>query len=159
MDFLVTKIQQHGKVGKRDSLFYSDLSGGGAIAKASEWYSKNVRKGRGYVAFNDIVNEKWYEAQGMELERQSPAKVDQFQKRLSRAFAEASKGTVYFFTKEENEGTCMPDTQAWGGWEFPALTRNRDVKEIIQVDPRQASDKRHVIWTPADGPSYNAPQS
>lgn len=28
VDFLVTKIQQHGKVGKCDSLFYSDLCHG-----------------------------------------------------------------------------------------------------------------------------------
>lgn len=128
------------------------------MAQASEWYSKNVRKGRGSVVFDDIINEKWYRAQGDELVRQSSNKVDQFQKRLSQAFAEASKGTVYFFTKGENERTCMPDNLAWGGWEFPALTRNREVKEIIQVDPRQASDKGHVIWTPGDGPSDNAPR-
>lgn len=140
VDFLVTKIQQHGKVGKLDSLFYSDLGGGGAIAKASEWHSKNV-KGRGSVAFNNIVNQKWYQAQGEELVRQSPTKLDPFQKRLSQAFAEASKGTVYFFTKNENDGNPMPEAQAWGGWEFPALTRNQNVKEIIQVDPGQAGDK------------------
>lgn len=158
VDFLVTKIRQHGKVGKLDSLFYSDLDAGNAMAQASDWYRKNVPKGRGSVVFNQIVNQKWYDAQGAELYRQSPSKVDAFQKRLSQAFAEASKGTVYFFTKKENEGTCMSEGTAWGGWEFPALTRNSDVKEIIQVDPRAAGDKGHVIWTPRDGPSDNAPR-
>ena len=157
VDFLVTKIQQHGKVGKLDSLFYSDLGGGGAIAQATGWHNKNV-PGRGSVAFDNIVNQKWYQAQGQELMKQSHSKLDSFQKRLSQAFAEASKGTVYFFTKKGNDGTSMSENQAWGGWEYPALTRNPNVKEIVQVDPGHAGDKGHVIWKPADGPSCNEPR-
>lgn len=90
--------------------------------------------------------------------KQSHSKLDSFQKRLSQAFAEASKGTVYFFTKKGNDGTSMSENQAWGGWEYPALTRNPNVKEIIQVDPGHAGDKGHVIWKPADGPSCNEPR-
>ncbi|PLN79629.1 hypothetical protein BDW42DRAFT_172389 [Aspergillus taichungensis] len=155
--FLVTKIQQHGKVGKRDSLFYSDLGGSGAIAKASDWYKKNVPKGRGSVAFDNIINEKWYKAQANALGG-SMAKVDQFQKRLSQAFAEASQGTVYFFTKKQNKGTDMSENLAWGGWEYPALTRNTKVKEIVQVDPNEAGDKGHVIWKQGNGHSPKAPR-
>lgn len=77
----------------------------------------------------------------MAIIQQSPAKLDPFQKQLSQAFAEASKGTVYFFTKNENDGTSTPEAQAWGGWEFPVLTRNQNMKKIIQVDPGQAGDR------------------
>lgn len=158
VDFLVTKIQQHGKVGKFDSLFYCDLGGGNAMAEASDWYRKNVPNGRGSVVFSQIVNQKWYDAQGRVLYQKSPCKVDAFQKRLSQAFAQASKDTVYFFTKAGNKGTCMPEETAWGGWEFPALTRNSDVTQIIQVNPKAANDKGHVIWRPGDGYSPNKPR-
>jgi len=52
----------------------------------------------------------------------------------------------------------MSERTTLGWWEFPALTRNSDVKEIIQVDPRAADDKGHVIWTPQDGPTDDEPR-
>lgn len=103
VDFLGTKIRQHGKVGKLDSLFYSDLGAGNAMAQATDWYRKNVCKGHGSVVFNQPVDQEWYDAQVKVLWQQSMPKVDVFQKWLSQAFAEASQGTVYFFKKKRGE--------------------------------------------------------
>ncbi|RHZ51675.1 uncharacterized protein CDV56_106744 [Aspergillus thermomutatus] len=131
---------------------------GNAIPLAKQWYCSNVPDGRGAVAFDNIVDNDWYLAQASALAQVSYSKMDQFQKRLSQAFATASSGTVYFFTKQENDGTSMPTTLAWGGWEYPALTRNADVTEIIQVDPTVEGDSSKVIWQQGDGASATEPR-
>lgn len=154
---LITQIQSHGTVGALDSLFYSGLEGGNAIPLAKQWYCANVPLGRGAVAFDNIVDNDWYLAQASALAPVSYSKVDQFQKRLSQAFAAASSGSVYFFTMMENDGTSMSRELAWGGWEYPALTRNEDVTEIIQVDPA-VEDSSRVIWRQGDGASEMEPR-
>ena len=158
VDDLVAQIQSFGTVGRLDSLFYSGLDGGNAIPLAKQWYCSNVAGGRGAVAFDNIVDDGWYLAQAQALAGASSSKIDQFQKRLSQAFATASSGTVYFFTKQENDGTSMPTTLAWGGWEYPALTRNAEVSEIIQVDPTVDGDLGHVIWKQGDPVSATEPR-
>lgn len=161
VDDCVKQVKAHKAVAKLDSLFYSGMGGGSAIQTAMAWHKANAEKanGRGAVAFNGIVNDKWYTAQAVELQKQSGggAKVDQFQKRLSQAFAQVANKKVYFFTAAGNDGTNMPATTAWGGWEYPALTRNPAVTEIIQVSMTGTQGTAHTIWRHGDHPSAQAP--
>lgn len=158
---LVKKIQDFKVVGRRDSLFYSGLGGGSAITTAKTWHKANAETAnkRAGVAFDGIVDETWYLAQAAALQKQSggAAKVDQFQKRLSQAFAEASNGKVYFFTAKGQVGTGFPASTAWGGWEFPALTRNPSVTEVIQVSMEGNVGKTQTIWAKGQKPTTNAP--
>ncbi|KAB8238539.1 uncharacterized protein BDW43DRAFT_261981 [Aspergillus alliaceus] len=42
---------------------------------------------------------------------------------------------MYTFLPDRGfDGTAFPATSVWGGWEYPALTRNPRVTKIIQVD-------------------------
>lgn len=93
------------------------------------------------MLFGDVVDPAWHIAQGEAIAKVNSSvnpsiAADPFQKRLAQAFAEASKGDAYVCTPEDN----APDNQfdkdlAWGGWEYPALTRNHDVTKIIRLDP------------------------
>ena len=64
------------------------------------------------------------------------AKSDPFPRNLSQDFGEKIKGKVHLCIPQ----TVAPDDRswtlnsAWGGWEYPALTRNPDVTEIWRVD-------------------------
>lgn len=158
---LVKKIQQFKAVGKMDSLFYSGLGGGSAIQTAKTWHKANAEKAnkRAGVAFDGIVDETWYLAQAGALQKQSggAAKVDSFQKRLSQAFAEASNGKVYFFTATGQVGTNFPASTAWGGWEFPALTRNPSVTQVIQVSMTGNVGTTQTIWAKGQPATPHAP--
>ncbi len=160
---LVSVIQGYGRVGNLDSLFYSGFGGAGAITMSKAWYCSNVGShgGRGAVAWDGIVDNTWFGNQAKALAAAGIA-ADPFMKRLSQAFAEASSGTVYFFCPTGKDGTSTVDfpvpQTAWGGWEFPALTRNPNVVSIIQVDPSvRPWDLGHTIWSQGDPASPNAP--
>ncbi|KAH6672784.1 hypothetical protein F5X68DRAFT_278653 [Plectosphaerella plurivora] len=158
---LVTNIKDFNKVPKLDSLFYSGLGAGSAISTAKAWHKANAEKanGRAGVAFDGIVNVKWFENQGIELAKQpnGVALTDQFQKRLSQAFAQVSNKKVYFFTAAGQDGTKFPATSTWGGWEFPALTRNTAVTEIIQVSVSGTTFTTKTIWKKGDRATTNPP--
>ncbi|KAH7350085.1 hypothetical protein B0T11DRAFT_302235 [Plectosphaerella cucumerina] len=158
---LVTNIKAYNKVGKQDSLFYSALGGASAVQTAKTWHKANAEKANGRigVAFDGIVNDKWYLAQAAELQKQpsGSAKVDQFQKRLSQAFAQASNKKVYFFTAAGQDGTKFATTTTWGGWEYPALTRNAAVTEVIQVSMTGDKGTTKTIWKRGDRATTNPP--
>jgi hypothetical protein len=155
---LVTTLTTLKVVSNKDSIFYSGLGGGSAQTTAKNWYKKNVKGGRGAVSFSDISAGDWYLDQIQALGGPNAAGVDSFQKRLSQAFAEVSSGRVYFFTTHGTDGTTMSTSSAWGGWEYPALTRNSQVTDIFQVDPSMTpTDAGAVIWTKSHGPSSQAP--
>lgn len=47
----------------------------------------------------------------------------------------------------------------WLGWEYPALTRNPDVTEIVRIDPRKGEDHTPVIiWKRGDEPTVDPPR-
>lgn len=85
--------------------------------------------------------------------------LDPFQKLLSQAFAEASKGDVYLFTPTGYDALNPAPgyISAWSGWEYPALARNPDVTVIYRVDPSDTANDRTVVWTQGDPPSPNPP--
>lgn len=88
--------------------------------------------------------------------------------RASQAFAEVAIGpTIFFFTHPEHDGANMDPDTTWGGFEFPALTRNPNIEKIIQVDASftlrdengEVNPKVHkVIWQRSDGPSAQEPR-
>ncbi|KAK6811330.1 hypothetical protein RU639_013100 [Aspergillus parasiticus] len=156
---LVANIQEYGQVEKGNSLFYSSLDGHNGVTLSTEHYKKYILKttGRQGFAIDRITDKMWSRAQMDKMK--TPAMVDRFGRRLSQAFAETAQGDIYFFTRSGLDGTTFPATSVWGGWEYPALTRNPKVKKIIQVDPFKNGDLGHTIWTPDKGPSPNAPKS
>lgn len=158
---LVTKIKAYNVVGKQDSLFYSALGGASAQQTAKTWHKANAEKanGRAGVVFDGIVSTNWYIAQATELQKQpsGPAKVEQFQRRLSQAFAQASNNKVYFFTAAGQDGTKFATTTTWGGWEYPALTRNAAVTEVIQVSMTGTKGTTKTIWKRGDRATTNPP--
>lgn len=84
--------------------------------------------------------------------------------RASQAYAEVSVGPVaFFFTDRIHDGANMDPSTTWGGFEFPALTRNPSMKKIIQVDANyplrddNGNLNPRVIWQQSDGPSAQEP--
>jgi len=88
--------------------------------------------------------------------------------RASQAYAEVAVGPVaFFFADLIHDGTNMDPNTVWGGFEFPALTRNPSIETIIQIDanfPLRDQNGRlnprvyKVIWRKRDGPSPQEPR-
>ncbi|KAL8637580.1 MAG: hypothetical protein Q9226_009110 [Calogaya cf. arnoldii] len=84
-------------------------------------------------------------------------KADPFLKHLAQGFAETSAGDVYVFIPRGQ----LPNNQwdmasAWGGWEYPALTKNPDVQRILRVDLdvtdyNNPQGTPNVIWDRSQG--------
>ncbi|KAI4202073.1 MAG: hypothetical protein LQ350_002862, partial [Teloschistes chrysophthalmus] len=145
-----TQVVAKGNVGAKRSLFYTGwgangVAGAGAIM-ARKWANKNLCEE--YVLWSSLVDGEWKVAvQEAVLEAfRRPdmtsdelfalnEKFDPFLKNLSQAFAEKSKGDVYvFIPKGELPNNQWRMDSAWGGWEYPALTRNTEVTRILRVD-------------------------
>lgn len=158
---LVSTVKYYGFVKQRDSIFYSGMGGGGAQVTALAWHKANAQQanGRAGVTFDSVVAEKWLKKQGDKLSQQAGGigKVDLFQKRLSQAFAEVANGKVYFFTTAGNDGTKMYAKTTWAAYEFPALTRNPAVTEVIQVSMSGKRGTAKIIWRKGDRPTAKAP--
>ncbi|KAL9034634.1 MAG: hypothetical protein Q9214_006958 [Letrouitia sp. 1 TL-2023] len=158
------QVRSHGLVGSRISVFYTGLGGQSGMQMCKEWYTNSTcqRQLGDAVFWDGIVDNKWYLAQAkaiMEGNRFPNAVVDQFQKRLAQAFAEASAGDAYLCTPEENApaNNFILDT-AWGGWEYPALTRNGNINKVIRVDPSPGKQETRAIWTRGQAPTANEPR-
>ena len=113
------------------------------------------------VLWDGIVDDAWFDAQARAITLGNPGTnpsiaLDSFAKRMAQAFAEASSGVAYVCTPEGNSPGNVFDTGlAWGGWEYPALTRNGAVTKVIRVDPSTSSTSQ--IWAQGDPPTSNAP--
>lgn len=161
----VTQVQNHGQVGSRISVFYTSLGGSGGLQTCKQYFACNPQLGN-VVLWDEVVDNNWYLAQGLAIAQAATQAnpnanpnnaVDPFQKRLAQAFAEASRGDAY---------VCIPDSEApnndfnqdraWGGWEYPALTRNSAVTNVLRVDPAVGNPR--TIWTQGDPPTANAPK-
>lgn len=156
----VTKIRERGNVGTKISVFYSSLGNEGGLTKCKQYFSCPETAVGDVVLWDSIVDNKWLHAQGLALMKAYPndfSTRDMFPKRLSQAFGEASSGHVYVCTPEDN----APDNNfrrdlAWGGWEYPALTRNRDVMMITRVDP--TTKVLRQIWQRGDPETAEPPK-
>lgn len=162
-----TEIANHGRVGNDISLFYTSLSGQGAIQKIKSWYKCNAQPKflKAGVAWDDILPSDYLKNVFSIL--QSPVLFDKAQKPTCQAFASQSAGTVFVFypngkgdpidiCRSLGQGLNPPGGfSAWCGQEFPALMRNLNVDRIFQVDPNTSGDPNNpsgtLIWTQADG--------
>ncbi|KAL8989063.1 MAG: hypothetical protein Q9169_008443, partial [Polycauliona sp. 2 TL-2023] len=157
----VTKIQSWGQVGSRISVFYNNLSGKDGLTECKNYFNCNANIGS-VVLFDDIADHGWLDAQNAAIAKGKPGSNpnivgDPFLKRLSQAFAEASKGDAYVCTPESSSpNNNFSQDYAWGGWEYPALTRNADVTKIIRVDPKTGVTRQ--IWKQGDSATPNAPK-
>lgn len=163
---LVLQVKKDRIVAKHDSLFYSRLGGASAQAKAMTWHEENVQTVNGHktkarlgVTFDNVVKKRWMKSQS-EVVHNLPgrvAKMNQFQRRLSQAFAEVANDKVYFFTAAGLDGKNLPLDTTWAAFEYPALTRNPAVTEIIQVSMTGNKGVAKSIWKHGDAPTANAP--
>ncbi|KAH8896824.1 hypothetical protein GQ53DRAFT_890222 [Thozetella sp. PMI_491] len=178
-------IRDHGEVGNGASLFYSGIASGPRRAKS--WYCtyiKNLNENpflpdtgtpSSGVSWEEILPNGYFQEERERLDglrfggsiNGARGAVDTSQttaKRASQAFAEETEGVVYFFTDTGNDGKNFNQDTAWGGWEFPALTRNEAVELIVQVDPDfplrddQNNLIPQVIWRPEDGKTTLEPR-
>ncbi|KAL8908674.1 MAG: hypothetical protein Q9171_005356 [Xanthocarpia ochracea] len=156
----VSKMQAHGQVGSKISVFYSGLGGQQGLTACKQYFS--CQPGIEVVLWDNIVDTNWLDAQLQAIVQGKPGSNpntvgDPFLKRMSQAFAEASKGDTYVCTPETNApNNDFNQDLAWGGWEYPALTRNRDVTKVIRVDP--GTNVRREIWKQGDPETPNAPK-
>ncbi|KAL9039088.1 MAG: hypothetical protein Q9180_002740 [Flavoplaca navasiana] len=156
----VSKIQAHGQVGSKISVFYSGLGGQQGLLACKQYFS--CQPGIDIVLWDNIVDNSWLDAQLQAIVQGNPGANpntagDPFLKRMSQAFAEASKGDTYVCTPETNApNNDFNQDLAWGGWEYPALTRNSDVTKIIRVDPGTSVTRE--IWKQGDPETPNAPK-
>ena len=156
----VSQIQSFGQVGSRISVFYTGLGGAGGLKRCKQYFNCNPQLGA-VVYWDGIVDNEWYLAQATAIAKGNPGNpntvLDPFAKRMAQAFAEASRGDTYLCTPESNSPNNIFDrTTAWGGWEYPALTRNSGVTRVIRVDPSTSATSQ--IWTQGDPPTPDAPQ-
>ena len=84
---------------------------------------------------------------------------DLFLKNLSQAFAELAQGDVILLAGDNvtSDDRSWDPNKAWGGWVYPALTRNTRVTSISRVDPNTDNLPR-VIWRPQNGYSSQTPK-
>ncbi|KAL8881248.1 MAG: hypothetical protein Q9192_007839, partial [Flavoplaca navasiana] len=150
----------HGQVGSKISVFYSGLGGQQGLLACKQYFS--CQPGIEIVLWDNIVDNNWLGAQLQAVVQGKPGANpntagDPFLKRMSQAFAEASKGDTYVCTPETNApNSDFNQDLAWGGWEYPALTRSRDVTKIIRVDPGTSVTRE--IWKQGDPETPNAPK-
>ncbi|KAI9727381.1 MAG: hypothetical protein M1834_008452 [Cirrosporium novae-zelandiae] len=179
VDECIAQIEAKGAVGTgKVSLFYTGwggtLLGRGDLA-TKKWARQNLC-GTPWVDWDGIVSLAWRMSTELAIDKpfgkkglnkpidERDAIVDPFLKHLSQAYAEKSAGDVYVFIPEGvYTADTWDDNSAWGGWEYPALTRNDDVKRIYRVD-LNTDDQDHptgtprVIWTQGDGKSSSDPK-
>ena len=157
----VSQIRSHGQVGPKISVFYTALGGASGLRQCKQYFTCNPQIGA-VVLWDDIVDPTWFRAQGQAIAQANPNAnpsliTDPFAKRMSQAFAEASRGDAYICTPASNApNNDFNQDMAWGGWEYPALTRNGDVTRIIRVDP--ATGVTQEIWRQGDPATPNAPK-
>lgn len=157
----VSRIQSWGNVGSRTSVFYTGLGGAQGLTQCKQYFACNPQIGP-TVLWDDIVDPDWMVAQAQAIVKANPGSnpnsiTDPFQKRMSQAFGEASSGDAYVCTPESNAPQNDFDQNlAWGGWEYPALTRNSRVTRVFRVDPN--TNVLALIWTQGDPPTPNAPR-
>ena len=174
VDQCKVKIQDKGNVGanRPTSLFYTGSPTGQAACRS--WATCTL-PADSWVLWSGICDMDWYFETTKSIQRpfgpqgqnlpsdQVNAKADPFPKNLSQAFAEMSRGIVYICVPQDQvpDDRSWGSTSAWGGWEYPALTRNADVTEIWRVDPNNADGelgKPRRVWQASDGHSPQVPR-
>ncbi|KAL8827443.1 MAG: hypothetical protein Q9170_007009 [Blastenia crenularia] len=157
----VSKIKSFGALDSKICVFYTALGGARGLTICKQYFNCNPQLGA-VVLFDQVTDNGWFGAQAQAIVQGNPnanpnTAVDPFQKRMSQAFAEASKGAAYLCAEESNSpNNDFDPIRTWGGWEYPALTRNGAVTKVIRVDPSTGVSSQ--IWTQGDPPTPNEPR-
>ena len=81
-------------------------------------------------------------------EEERNAASDAFLKNLSQGFGELSAGDAYLFVEKGLES--WDPKSAWGSYEYPALTRNPNIRNIYRVDLDLGEDPKQDISSVPD---------
>lgn len=181
VDACIAEIQKKGVVGKYPSMFYTSWGGIGdgsfGVEGTKLWASQNICSrvvdfdGITVGVYQYVVESavlKPFGKDGLNLPEDEQKQIlDPFLKNLSQAFAEQSAGEAYVFVPK---GIDFQPNSAWTGWEYPALTRNKEITIIYKVE-LDYSDPKHfippdgkpqgvktVLWTKGDPPSATEPK-
>ena len=158
-------IRRHGQVPTKTSIFYTGLDGKVGLEKCKAVLNCRIDVGE-IILYDNIVDNRWFDAQIYAIQQANPTVLpnaatgpfQDFQKRLSQAFGQAAQGTAYIcMPDEEDTDNVFRTDKAWGGWEYPALTRNQRVTRVLRLDPNKDNEPRQ-IWQPSDGPTPNEPR-
>lgn len=140
--------------------------GGQEACKAWAECELNVPRIRS-VTFDGVVPKTWsltksdgivepFTSEGTTQKKELDAIIDPFGKHVSQAFAEACTNDVYLCIPQDKVTNNVWDRDsAWGGWEYPALTRISKVQRIYRVDPRNPNTeagKKTLIWDRSKNP-------
>lgn len=157
----VSQIEAWGQVGNSISVTYTGLGGVSGLTTCKQYFACHPEIGS-TVAWDNIVDMKWFDAQALAIVKGNPGSnpnviTDPLAKRMAQAFAQASKGEAYLCAPADNS----PDNDfnqdlAWGGWEYPTLTRNKDVSRVIRLDP--ATGVTSQIWAAGQPATENKPR-
>ncbi|KAI9674942.1 MAG: hypothetical protein M1822_009004 [Bathelium mastoideum] len=157
------QIQNHGNVGTKTSVFYTNLKGASALNQITCWFNKypNQNPTNGIVAFNKIVDPAYEQAVGQAMvQAGNQDKIGRYQKLISQIFAEESSGDAFIFAPSGIDLTTLGDRNTWQNWEYPALTRNSNINRILRVDPTQTTNVNptiSTIWLKGDPVSPQEP--
>ncbi|KAL8740474.1 MAG: hypothetical protein Q9190_006830, partial [Brigantiaea leucoxantha] len=171
-----------GRPGSVPSVFYTSWPPNKGYGRARKWMRFNIGCDSQWTDWDYMVDRSWRdttldaiarpfgrEGLGLSVADQNQ-KTDPFLKNLSQAYAEASAGDAYLFMPDGSG--AWSDSSAWGGWEYPALTRNANIRNIYRVnlkdndDPNAIGDpsapqvlgEKELIWTQGDAPSSIEPR-
>ncbi|KAJ5173307.1 hypothetical protein N7492_005900 [Penicillium capsulatum] len=177
VDEIKEKIKEFGIVQSKPNLFYTRqpveaINKG----KVEEWgkakYDEEPKAGKKdwkFAMWGRLADTNWVAHTSIDLaeemeeaeftDEQSKPFRDMFLQNIGQAYGEMAHGDVIILVKDE----VTPDNRSWdvnrvlGGWEFPALTRNSDVKRIYRVDPDECGEPR-LIWSHGDAESDQKPK-
>lgn len=166
VDQCLDRIHEKATVGPgRTSLFYTGWAAKPGFKFMNAWARRHCELLGPVVSWNTIVDKQWILDVQKAISRpldiiEAPiseqyAAGDKALKNLAQAFGEASAGDVYVFI-EKGQGDWDPKS-AWGSYEYPALTRNPNIRNIYRVDLDLTEDPAQSMSDP-DRAGPNNPQ-
>ncbi|PGH16608.1 hypothetical protein AJ79_01715 [Helicocarpus griseus UAMH5409] len=147
----VIDYYESGIAGSKISLFFSGVQGGYMIVR--NWARVELNKERCDIClYNDCIPSYIfnYYANAEREYKFTESEEKTFFAHLSAAYAKRVRGTIYVLLPDGGE----PSPQSvWTVWEFPYLTWNEHVDEIIRLDynkDQKKVTKQTVIWKKGD---------
>ncbi|KAL1879180.1 hypothetical protein Daus18300_001759 [Diaporthe australafricana] len=147
--------------------FYTGLGGRGSIGIIKNYLKCDAARAlfpdQRAVGYPDVVTVQGFMSATTAALNSASKKGSLLVPRIaSQALGEECSGRVFIFTRGDKEPGWdwkNPNDNTWVGWEFPALTRNPAVTDIVKIDPRPGEDHTPlIIWKREWGPSANEPR-
>lgn len=163
---IIDQMKKRGQVigSGRLPAFYTRLNlGEGSISKCKCWMNDHkdlIDGSSAAVMFDELVPDDWNTQIATTLlgETNGPQLLNSYQKFLSQIFAEQASGTAWIFAPADlnfddlSDDPLNIDTNTFWFWEYPALTQNANIDNIIRVDPFDEKDPptTSTIWKQGD---------